>query len=54
MEENEVQKIINDTIQGNEFPFNKFLEETFLALYSRLEILMTTEDDSKDIHENFY
>lgn len=50
MTESDLRTIINQAIQGNEFPFNRFFEETFKKLQPRLESLTNSQDDIKDLY----
>lgn len=44
-----LEKIIDSAIQGNEFPFNRFFEDTFKKLLPKLTALTNSKDDAQDV-----
>lgn len=49
MSKNNLKEIIESAIIGNEFPFNRFFEETFKKLLPKLTFLTKSEDDAQDL-----
>ena len=44
-----LKKIIDSAADGNEFPFNRFFEDTFKTLLPKLSYLTKSEDTAKEV-----
>ena len=49
MTESDVKKIIDSAINGNEFPFDRFFEDTFEKLLPKLRFLTKSQDTAKEV-----
>jgi len=49
MNQSEVKKIIDSASNGNEFPFDRFFEDTFQKLLPKLRFLTKSEEDAKEV-----
>ncbi|MDO7135437.1 hypothetical protein [Algibacter lectus] len=49
MTEINIKKIIDSAVNGNEFPFNRFFEDTFKKLLPKLTALTNSRDDAQDV-----
>lgn len=49
MTENDFKKIIDSAIEGNEFPFDRFFEDTFQKLLPKLTSLTKSREDAQEV-----
>jgi len=49
MDQNEIKKIIDAASSGNEFPFDRFFEDTFQKLLPKLSFLTKSKEDAKEV-----
>ncbi len=49
MDQSEIKKIIDSAINGNEFPFDRFFEDTFKKLLPKLSFLTKSKEDAKEV-----
>lgn len=49
MTESDIKKIIDSAINGNEFPFDRFFEDTFQKLLPKLNFLTKSKENSQEV-----
>lgn len=50
MAESDINEIINQAIQGNEFPFDRFFENTFRKISPKLISLTKCKEDAQEVY----